>query len=431
MRFTLLHPFRSGLIASLGRLTAIATSLLIFNACFSTKSSLKTVSKTIKNTFDTSRVLTESYSGFILLDADNGQVIYQRNSTKNFIPASTAKILTLAAHLKKGQDSLVGLEYIQTDTAFIFRGTGDPTFLHPQFETWQPVYQKLANVPVAQKLIYIPPVQPPARYAPGWAWEDYAEHFQPERSPMPIYGNCALLTIDPSGQYPVVYPRWFQYALWKGPEHAPVREEHTNRWNISGLKPGDTLYVPFHTTAFVDLLKDTLHRTDITIGSATQYPTDTWQQLKSCPTDTVYRLMMYVSDNFLAEQLAPPLPIQQSIRWVDGSGLSRYNLVSPQYLAQALTEMYQSYPHERLFALFPAGGIRGTIQNWYKAPLGESPYIFAKTGSMSGVQCLSGYLITKKNKVLIFSFMHNNFVGPGRPWKEEMQRILEYIHSAM
>lgn len=365
------------------------------------------------------------------MDPENGQVICQQNSTKNFIPASTTKILTLAAHLRSRQDSLVGLEYIETDTAFIFRGTGDPTFLHPEFKAWQPVFQMLSKVPSDKKLVYLPPIETPARYGPGWAWEDFADHFQPERSPMPIYGNCALLTFDQKGQHPVIYPPWFQDALWQGPDNAPIRDEHINRWNVSALHPGDSLWVPFRTTAFLDLLKDTLNRTDITIGLPAQYPAIGWQQIKSCPVDTVYRMMMYISDNFLAEQLAPVLPIQESIRWVDGSGLSRYNLVSPQYLANVLKEMYQLYPHERLFLLFPAGGVRGTIQNWYKAAAGEQPYIFAKTGSMSGVQCLGGYLVTKKNKVLIFSFMHNNFVGPGKSWKEEMQGILKYIHSAM
>jgi len=44
---------------------------------------------------------------------------------------------------------------------------------------------------------------------------------------------------------------------------------------------------------------------------------------------------------------------------------------------------------------------------------------------MSGVQCMSGYLRTKRGQWLIFSFMHNNFVGSGKPWRLEMRRILE------
>jgi D-alanyl-D-alanine carboxypeptidase/D-alanyl-D-alanine-endopeptidase (penicillin-binding protein 4) len=112
---------------------------------------------------------------------------------------------------------------------------------------------------------------------------------------------------------------------------------------------------------------------------------------------------------------------------VDGSGLSRYNLVTPHYLSTVLKQLFDRTPKEQLFTYFPAGGVRGTISNWYRNPEG-SPYVFAKTGSMSGVHCLSGYILTKSGKILIFSFMHNNFVGSNKPWKEEMQRILEWIY---
>ena len=113
-------------------------------------------------------------------------------------------------------------------------------------------------------------------------------------------------------------------------------------------------------------------------------------------------------------------------RWVDGSGLSRYNLVTPRYLCQVLDQLYHTQNQDRLFSLFPAGGLRGTIKEWYNNDTGK-PYIFAKTGSMSGVHCLSGYIVTKSGKILIFSFMHNNFRGSNKAWKIEMQRILAII----
>jgi D-alanyl-D-alanine carboxypeptidase/D-alanyl-D-alanine-endopeptidase (penicillin-binding protein 4) len=81
-----------------------------------------------------------------------------------------------------------------------------------------------------------------------------------------------------------------------------------------------------------------------------------------------------------------------------------------------------------LFSLFPAGGISGTLAGWYKGP-DKKPWLYAKSGSMSGVQCLSGYLINKRGQVLILSFMHNNFTGEGKLWKAEMQRIMEMIRD--
>jgi D-alanyl-D-alanine carboxypeptidase/D-alanyl-D-alanine-endopeptidase (penicillin-binding protein 4) len=120
----------------------------------------------------------------------------------------------------------------------------------------------------------------------------------------------------------------------------------------------------------------------------------------------------------------------QNIRRVDGSGLSRYNLVSPQVLATALEKLYQQQPMDRIQKLFPAGEQSGTLKDWFGN--GENPaYVYAKTGSMSGVYCLAGYLKTKKGKTLVFSFMSNNFIGSNRVIKEELQVILEYIRDKM
>jgi D-alanyl-D-alanine carboxypeptidase/D-alanyl-D-alanine-endopeptidase (penicillin-binding protein 4) len=66
------------------------------------------------------------------------------------------------------------------------------------------------------------------------------------------------------------------------------------------------------------------------------------------------------------------------------------------------------------------------VKNWYKA---DSPYIFGKTGSLSNNHCLSGYLITKSGKTLIFSFMNSNFVASTSDIRSNMQGILEYIRD--
>jgi D-alanyl-D-alanine carboxypeptidase/D-alanyl-D-alanine-endopeptidase (penicillin-binding protein 4) len=159
--------------------------------------------------------------------------------------------------------------------------------------------------------------------------------------------------------------------------------------------------------------------------------------------------MMQQSDNFIAEQLLlacsgvlsdtlkPEIAIQYSKNnllvdlpdepiWVDGSGLSRYNLFTPRSIVQLWTKIYDIVPRERLFPLLATGGKYGTIRNWYKA---DKPYIFGKTGSLSNVHCLSGYLVTKSGKTLIFSFMSNNFVASTNKLRTNMQDILKMIYE--
>ncbi len=230
--------------------------------------------------------------------------------------------------------------------------------------------------------------------------------------------------------------------------------EYENFWGILGFKKAAGQFLPFRTGNLGAILSDTLHRNVVDISHTEHpyhqiYPTRT---LYSAPLDTVLRRMMYQSDNFIAEQMllvcagvkydtlrqepvikwakdslfASLITNHQSPRWVDGSGLSRYNLVTPRYLTGVLWKLWREQPHDRLLTLFPTAGAPETTLEWWQ-PAPAKPWLFAKTGSMSGVQCMSGYLRTKRGKTLIFSFMHNNFVGSGQPWRAEMRRILELV----
>jgi D-alanyl-D-alanine carboxypeptidase/D-alanyl-D-alanine-endopeptidase (penicillin-binding protein 4) len=170
--------------------------------------------------------------------------------------------------------------------------------------------------------------------------------------------------------------------------------------------------------------------------------------LYSQPVDSVMKKMMIESDNFIAEQmlimgsghlfdtldadlcikyaidhLFPEL--NKQIDWVDGSGLSRYNKFTPRAISMLLQKIYNEYPQELIIDLFPNGGVSGTLKNNFKE---ETAYVIAKTGSMSNVYNLSGYLITNKGEWLIFSFMNNNFEVPTSLVKMEMEKILRNIH---
>jgi D-alanyl-D-alanine carboxypeptidase/D-alanyl-D-alanine-endopeptidase (penicillin-binding protein 4) len=127
----------------------------------------------------------------------------------------------------------------------------------------------------------------------------------------------------------------------------------------------------------------------------------------------------YVKENFLSDLQDEPI-------WVDGSGLSRFNLFTPRSIIQLWLKINAIVPRERLFALLAAGGKSGTIKNWYK---GDKPYIFGKTGSLSNNHSLSGFLVTKSGKTLMFSFMSNNFVTPSSKVRTNMEDVLKMIYE--
>jgi D-alanyl-D-alanine carboxypeptidase/D-alanyl-D-alanine-endopeptidase (penicillin-binding protein 4) len=139
-------------------------------------------------------------------------------------------------------------------------------------------------------------------------------------------------------------------------------------------------------------------------------------------SDTLFsqKARAFVLDSLLADLKQPP-------RWVDGSGLSRYNLFTPESMVQVLHHLYKEMDRDRLFGFFPAGGVSGTLENWYATD--GNPYIYAKTGSLGNNHNLSGYLITKSGKVLIFSFMNNHFRVPSAEVKKRMQAMFEFMRD--
>ena len=97
----------------------------------------------------------------------------------------------------------------------------------------------------------------------------------------------------------------------------------------------------------------------------------------------------------------------------DGSGLARADLVTPRATARLL-EFMLTHPHFTTFReSLPVAGFDGTLERRFKGTPVEGN-LRAKTGTLSYVNALSGYLTTAGGQVLIVSLMGNNFVGPGR-----------------
>jgi D-alanyl-D-alanine carboxypeptidase/D-alanyl-D-alanine-endopeptidase (penicillin-binding protein 4) len=440
-------------------------SLLLFASCATSRHAERRFSKKIQKEVAKSPVFNRAFTGFTLLDPETGRTLADVNGDKYFTPASNTKILTLATCLEVLGDSVPGIQFIQTKDTFYFRGTGDPTFLHPNFVEWQSVFLMLKTA-MQSEMVFSWKNWKDGRFGPGWAWDDYMEEYSAERSPMPTYGNVAVVRRNGTGW--VSTPRWVQpkpsplLRFKLAPVHRDERIEAYNYFPNDTFPVGYEQKIPLHFSesnrTLTTILMDTLNWRMISewpgifvegLFKGLNIPDTGWHTLYSTPLDTVLRRMMYQSDNFIAEQMllvcagqkfdilqqdtmikwmldSVLTSLPQRPRWVDGSGLSRYNLISPRDLSQVLFKLWKEQPHDYLLSLFPAGGVNGTVADFYKGKNGK-PYVFAKTGGMSGVHCLSGYIVTKRGKTLIFSFMHNNFVGSNRAWKEEMQRILEMI----
>lgn len=108
----------------------------------------------------------------------------------------------------------------------------------------------------------------------------------------------------------------------------------------------------------------------------------------------------------------------------DGSGLSRYDYVSSDALTWLLTQMWRDPKHIDKFKLtLPLFGVNGNVANRLKETLAQGR-VWAKTGSMSQVRSLAGYLETADGEPLVFAFMVNGFRVPQREVDAAMDKAL-------
>ena len=429
----------------------LAGFLLILSSSGCSSVRPKKLSKSLEDKFSRTELFNKYFMGFALYDPGSGSMLYESNSARYFTPASNTKLFTFYACVKHLGDSIQALKYQEKGDSLIFWGTGDPSFLHPDLHQNEKVFNFLKGHP--GPLIFSDRNYFNERLGPGWAWDDYPYYFSAETAPFPVYGNIARFSTAPFETLkvaPEIMSDSIRYKPFNLAHLSGIRrEEHANRFYYRhGQRRSDTTDIPLklNLPTLINLLQDTLGRQ----VSYAALPIDTTSTVMyGVPADSVYKRMLQISDNFLAEQLLllvgdalndsldtkgtiallqdslladlPDRPI-----WVDGSGLSRYNLFTPRTMVRLLENIYQVVPEKRLFQLLPSGGVNGTLSSWYGD---DEPYIFAKTGTLSNNHSLSGYLVTRSGKRLIFSFMHNNFPFSSSHTKKAMAPILAYIRD--
>jgi D-alanyl-D-alanine carboxypeptidase/D-alanyl-D-alanine-endopeptidase (penicillin-binding protein 4) len=95
----------------------------------------------------------------------------------------------------------------------------------------------------------------------------------------------------------------------------------------------------------------------------------------------------------------------------DGSGLARYDYISPNTVVRILDAMRKSPDFGVYYDALPIAGVDGTIRNRMKGTPAENN-VHAKTGSVALARSLSGYVTTADKRMLIFSFLANNWTTP-------------------
>lgn len=430
------------------RIVSCIIASIICSACATNQK----MAKGVASQFDKPAITNQYHTGFALYDLEAKKMIYEKHADLYFVPASNTKLYTFYAGLKMLGDSVPALRYIENGDSLIFWGTGDPSFLENQLKSDRAL-NFLKNSP--KKLFFAAGRYTGKFYGNGWSWDDFNEYYQPEINEFPIKDNMLALSAE-QGKLKVL-PASMNNCVIKDSNVSSTGfrvlrnfDQNVFRYPDKPVPADYVQYLPYKTSTLLtlNLLTDALKRPVSVIKA--EMPEDA-KTLYSTKTDSVLKAMMLPSDNFIAEQLLlvysnaigaelngvkaiahirkqylSNLPGNPS--WVDGSGLSKGNLFSPRDMVSILDSIYHTVnDQKRLFNMLPGGGQSGTLKNAY--PKTDNPFVYGKTGTLSGVHNQSGYVLTKKGKVLIYSFMNNNYVLPTAAVRKEMGRVVSYIHE--
>ena len=444
---------------------------LLMAVFFTSCSVQKQINKAADKFLINDSALATAHVGIALYNTANKKIVYNHNGEKYFVPASNTKILTCYAAMKYLGDSLVGLKYdtsrVEEGMLYI-EGTGDPTFLHPDFIR-QPVYDWLIKN-VDKKFHLQDANWQEKALGKGWNWDDYQEDYMAERSTFPVYGNVArfrLINNKIEASPPAFYNSSFQWKnetledtsfypnfYFKIVRPFENNDFHSLTQSSYGNKPFSQQTVPFKADykTVTNLLSDTLHK-EFAFADAIDFTSVIDFRLilhphiiHSQPTDSLLKIMMHRSDNFFAEQTLLMVSnellnfmsdekiidtllktdfkdLPQTPNWVDGSGLSRYNLISPQDFVTVLNKMKNNFSWNRISTIFATGG-EGTLRIRYKNYVGK---IYAKTGSLSDVISLSGFITTNKKHNYIFSVMVNNHQTDETEVRDKIEKFISTL----
>ena len=424
--------------------------------------------------------LAHGYWGVLVASLKTGDVLYDVNAHKLFIPASNMKVVTLAAAAER-----LGWSHRYTTSLrttgrvdggrlagdLIVVGSGDPSVTAENaaalFDRWADALKAAGVRSVEGRVIGDDNAFDDDELGFGWSWDDVPDDYSAGVSglqfnenavrvtiaPGPAAGDSAAVSIDPPHSGTILDSQITTVAADVPSRIEARRLPGSARLVLRGSVPVGSgavtraLSVDNGTLFFVTALRAALIARGIDIrGPAVdiddvrdlpvQRDTTVLVAYQSPPISTLAVRLMKVSQNLYAETLLKTMgagsgpatfaaarsAVQTTLQgWGvaagelidrDGSGLSRYDFVSPAALVTILTHIARDEKLRAPFeATLPIAGRDGTLANRMKGTAAEGN-ARAKTGSMTGVRTLSGYVTTADGEPLVLAIMANNFETP-------------------
>lgn len=430
--------------------------------------------------------------GVVIQSLADGRVWYEHNPELLFLPASNQKLLTSSAVLNAlGPDwryETVLLRGGPVDDSgtlhgnLYLKGSGDPLLAASDLDAMVEQVKGAGIKKVAGKVVGDDSRFDHQRYGTGWEWDDMPYYYSAQISGLNLDENVVRVTVDP-GRAPgdpvrvTIKPtdRYTKLTVRartteKGGRSALriTRELGRNDIVVEGTlavdaKPQDhrpepiTVDNPTRFAAFY--LEEALERASVMVtggigdGETPTSGTTEVARHEGEPFSEVLKKLNKPSDNLVAECLLKTLGAAKGkagstaagrevaeawfksigfdmggLDMTDGSGLSRENFVSPHNFA-ALLKTMASHPYGKVWMeSLPIAGVDGTLRNRMKGTPAAGNCV-AKSGYVSSVSSLSGYVTTKDDERLLFTILMNNHKARNAVATGIQDRIVELLAS--
>jgi len=411
-------------------------------------------------------VMARGVWGVEVKSLDSEKILYSLNPGTLMMPSSNMKILTLAAaaetlgwdfRFKTRLETSAPIDNGALKGDLFLVGGGDPTINSREnradhvLDEWTAALRAAGITRIDGNLVGDGSAFEPNGLGQGWSWDYLQYGYAAPASALEFNENTATLTITP-GANPGDQAKLELSAdtglgiihhVTTGPADSPTSINYDRLPNdhwldvagsiaVDGTPVTRDVAVSNPTRFFARMALNGLTARGIAI---TGLPLDRTEQTVlesgprrvlveslSPPLRDIAKTMMTVSQNLYAETLLRTIGKQKAhdvlAAWnipdgafveADGSGLSRYDYVTADVIVSILERMFKDPRHHDAFtAALPIAGAEGTVASRLKNTRAQGNAL-VKTGSISNVRALSGYVRTRSGETLAFSILANAF----------------------